>query len=264
MPGRHAAISDLPAPGGPTISRLCPPAAAISSARLATSCPLTCARSAIRRGCSTSPGRGGGSSALPLKWLSSDRRSGAASTSTSPAQAASGPCATGQISPRSSTARVQRGEQHARRGGDAAVEAEFADHDIGRQRFGIDDPHRAEQRERDRQVVMRAFLGQVGGRQVDRDELGRQREADRGDRGAHPLAAFADRLVGQADDDEARQAGGDLALHFDPARLEPQIGDGGNDRDHQCPLFVLVPFGGKAGHGRVAFCTGSDVGESAA
>ena len=34
MPGRHAAISDLPAPGGPTISRLCDPAAAISSARL--------------------------------------------------------------------------------------------------------------------------------------------------------------------------------------------------------------------------------------
>jgi hypothetical protein len=39
MPGRHEAISDLPAPGGPTSRRLCPPAAAISSARLAVSCP---------------------------------------------------------------------------------------------------------------------------------------------------------------------------------------------------------------------------------
>ena len=45
MPGRHAASSDLPAPGGPLISRLWPPAAAISSARLATSWPFTCARS---------------------------------------------------------------------------------------------------------------------------------------------------------------------------------------------------------------------------
>ena len=53
---------------------------------------------------------------------------------------------------------------------------------------------------------MRAFLGQVGGRQVDRDPLGRQRQADRGQRGADPLAAFGHRLVGQADDDEARAA----------------------------------------------------------
>jgi hypothetical protein len=41
IPGRHAAISDLPAPGGPTNNRLCAPAAAISSARLAVSCPFT-------------------------------------------------------------------------------------------------------------------------------------------------------------------------------------------------------------------------------
>jgi len=37
MPGRHDAMSDLPAPGGPIINRLCAPAAAISSARLAVS-----------------------------------------------------------------------------------------------------------------------------------------------------------------------------------------------------------------------------------
>jgi hypothetical protein len=36
-PGRRAAIIDLPEPGGPTKSKLCPPAAAISSARLALS-----------------------------------------------------------------------------------------------------------------------------------------------------------------------------------------------------------------------------------
>jgi hypothetical protein len=41
MPGRQLASSDLPAPGGPIISRLRPPAAAISSARLAVSSPLT-------------------------------------------------------------------------------------------------------------------------------------------------------------------------------------------------------------------------------
>ena len=45
MPGSRAASIDLPAPGGPTISRLWPPAAAISSARLAFSWPLTSRRS---------------------------------------------------------------------------------------------------------------------------------------------------------------------------------------------------------------------------
>jgi len=43
--GSRAASIDLPAPGGPTISRLWPPAAATSSARLALSWPLMSARS---------------------------------------------------------------------------------------------------------------------------------------------------------------------------------------------------------------------------
>ncbi len=43
--GSRAASIDLPEPGGPTISRLWPPAAAISSARLARSWPLMSARS---------------------------------------------------------------------------------------------------------------------------------------------------------------------------------------------------------------------------
>jgi hypothetical protein len=69
---------------------------------------------------------------------------------------------------------------------------------------------------------MRAFLGQVGGRQVDGDPLGRKREADRGQRRAHPLAAFGDRLVGQADDDERRQPGRQLDLHLDRAASSPR------------------------------------------
>ena len=47
-PSRRASIV-LPAPGGPMRSRLCPPAAATSSARRASSCPRTSARSPSRR-----------------------------------------------------------------------------------------------------------------------------------------------------------------------------------------------------------------------
>ena len=54
-------------------------------------------------------------------------------------------------------------------------------------------------------------------------------------RGAHPLAAFGDRLVGQADDGEARQARGQLDLHLDRAGFEAEIGDGGDGRGHQAP-----------------------------
>ena len=49
MPGTRRAIIVLPAPGGPTIRRLWPPAAAISSARRASVCPLTSAKSADGR-----------------------------------------------------------------------------------------------------------------------------------------------------------------------------------------------------------------------
>ena len=45
MPGRRRASIVLPVPGGPASSRLCPPAAAISSARRARSWPRTSARS---------------------------------------------------------------------------------------------------------------------------------------------------------------------------------------------------------------------------
>ena len=103
MPGRHAASSDLPAPGGPTISRLCPPAAAISSARLAVSCPFTCLRSGPATGGSAFPAAGGAIWPVPFRWLTSANKSGAATTSMRPAHAASGPCAAGQISPRSSS-----------------------------------------------------------------------------------------------------------------------------------------------------------------
>ncbi len=44
-PAKRWASMDLPEPGGPAISRLCPPAAAISSARLAAAWPFTSDRS---------------------------------------------------------------------------------------------------------------------------------------------------------------------------------------------------------------------------
>ena len=57
-PGRRCAIMLLPAPGGPTKSRLCEPAAAISSARFAPAWPRTSARSGAAAAHAGSAGAG--------------------------------------------------------------------------------------------------------------------------------------------------------------------------------------------------------------
>ena len=67
MPGSRAASIDLPEPGGPIISKLWPPAAAISNARLALSWPLTSLRSSMAARDGASFGSGGGKSWVPLK-----------------------------------------------------------------------------------------------------------------------------------------------------------------------------------------------------
>ena len=126
---------------------------------------------------------------------------------------------------------MDRRQQHPGRGDDAPVERQFADRDMIAELLGIGHPHRRQQRERDRQVVVRAFLGQVGRGEVDGDPLGRQCEAERGQRRLHALAALVHRLVGQSDEVEARQPRRDLALHLDRARLEPEIGDCIDARD---------------------------------
>ena len=131
---------------------------------------------------------------------------------------------------------IERGEQHARRRRNPTVQPQFADDDIVRERLDIDHGHGAEQRQRDRKIEVRSFLRQIGRRQVDDDALGRQREAQRGDRAAHPFAAFRDRLVAQPDDDEVRQAGNELHLHLDAPRLQPEIGHRLDDRHHVIPL----------------------------
>ena len=66
-PAKRCASMDFPDPGGPTSSRLCPPAAAISSARRAAAWPFTSAKSgpvgmtlAGARGCRRSQPSGSG------------------------------------------------------------------------------------------------------------------------------------------------------------------------------------------------------------
>ena len=58
--------------------------------------------------------------------------------------------------------RMERGQQHAWRRCHTPVQPQLSDHDITRQCFGVDDSHRAQQCQRNRQIIMRPFLRQVG------------------------------------------------------------------------------------------------------
>ena len=82
-----------------------------------------------------------------------------------------------------------------------------------------DHPHGRHQGQSDGQIVVTAFLGLVGGGEIDHQTLGRQGEAKTGEGGAHPLAAFGYGLVAQADNDEIHLARGDLHLDIDAPRL---------------------------------------------
>lgn len=135
---------------------------------------------------------------------------------------------------------MERRQQHTRRRHDPAIKRQFADRNEIDQLLGIGHAHCCQQRQRDRQVIVRAFLGQVSGRKVDGDPLGRQRQAHRGQRSVDPFAAFIHRLVGQADQIETRQAGRDLALDFHGTSLKPEIGNCLDQRDQAYPLLQTL------------------------
>ena len=98
MPGSRRASMVLPAPGGPIISRLWPPAAAISSARLASSCPRTSARSGpsgLASSGSATAGRAGSGDQRPWSRSASRASVGIALTSIPSTSAASAAFASG-------------------------------------------------------------------------------------------------------------------------------------------------------------------------
>ena len=74
-----------------------------------------------------------------------------------------------------------------------------------------------------------------GGREVDGDAPGRQRQARGNQRRAHALAGLGDGLVGQAHDVERREARRDLNLDIDGAGLDALERHGGDALNHAAP-----------------------------
>jgi len=115
-----------------------------------------------------------------------------------------------------------------------AVEIEFADHHIIRQRVTRNGPERGHQAKSDGKIEMRAFLGQVGRGEIDGHPLRRQRQTGGMQRRLDAFAALGDRLVGQADDLHAELARRDHHLNIDRNAFNSLECDC-TDTRHHCP-----------------------------
>ena len=118
--------------------------------------------------------------------------------------------------------------QHAGDGAHAAVEAELADQEKAAEVVRAQRAIGAEDADGDGQVEAGAFFLEIGGREVDGDEGGRDVEAGVLDGGADAVAAFAHGGVGQADGVEVIFIGDHAAIvDFDVDEVGVDAVDGG-------------------------------------
>ena len=246
MDGSRAASIDLPAPGGPTMSRLWPPAAATSSARLALSWPLMSARS-------RTAGRDFEDFRLrPRQHLRAlemigqlDQRSRRDDLDfrARPGRFRSAFRRADQTF--AARIRADGSRQHAGDRRDRAIEAELAQDGEAGQGVVRNGADRRHQPKRDRQIVVAAFLRQIRRREIDGDAARGQRQAGGDHRRAHPFARLGDGFVGQTDDGEGRHARRNLHLDVDGPDLDAFECDRGDALDHvrPCPGQTLPEFG---------------------
>ena len=135
--------------------------------------------------------------------------------------------------------RAHRGGQRANHRNKPPIQRQFPQRDGALHLILRDDLQRGHERQRDRQVEMAALFRQIGGRQVDRDALGRQRDRQRVHRRTHPLFRLAHRLVGQSHQVKCRHPRRQRALHFDQPRLDPFECHRKGPRDHFAPAPMV-------------------------
>jgi hypothetical protein len=214
MVGRRFAIMDLPAPGGPTIRMLCPPAAATSRARFTFSWPLTSAKSRpLGTAVDISPGAAGSMSSSPRKYASSWATVFTGYTVTFSAKAASAalpygtkrrripaPGAASAMGSAPGTSRTSPVRDSSPKKGAVRLWLLYV-------------PGGGQNTQQNRQVVDRAGFFGVSGRQIHRHAADGEFEAVVFYGGAHALAGLPDRRVRQSHHVEARKSVGDEALH---------------------------------------------------
>ena len=229
-PGSRAASIDLPAPGGPISNRLWPPAAAISSAALGALHALHVGRSGPR-------GR-----RPPRRRLRRGQHLGAAEMVDQRQQvgrrqhldppgpgrlaALAGRADQPQVAGRGADRRRQHAGDRVERAVQRQVRPARRSRPSPRAAAHPSPPARASAIGRSKWLP--SFSRSAGARLISTRFGGSDRPM-RGQRGAHPFAALAHRLVGQADQQEGGQCRGRSAPAPRPASASmPAEGEGGN------------------------------------
>ena len=210
MPGRRRLSMVFPLPGGPTNSRLCPPAAAISSARRAVSWPrisLMSGAPAVSTASSLAGAIAGSTGASPLKVAISSFRLSTGNTAVSPpTTAASAALSRGTNMRRSPRRRAQAAMgKHPAHRPHPPVQRQLAHEQRFRRAVLGQQPRPGQDPDGDRQVVGRPVLADVRRRQVHRDLAGRQLRPDVVQRPADARPPLLHPRVGQPDDWQSRQ-----------------------------------------------------------
>src|SRR4029079_10268919 len=187
--------------------RLCPPAAATSSARFAVSCPLM----SFKSGIASSPGSGvvPAQGLKPLEVIDElkqvrgreDRHVGCSPRGFGAVRSWTDQALAERVGP-------DRGRKRAGDGRYRPVERKLSEHAIALDCIARDRANRGHQAKRDGKVVVTSFLGEIGGSEIDGDACRRKPESDRVKRSANTLAPLGDCLVGKADEGEGRDARG--------------------------------------------------------
>jgi hypothetical protein len=113
---------------------------------------------------------------------------------------------------------LPRGHGHRQRaahGFNRAVERQFADDQITIQQLAFDQPFGSQNSHGHGQIVGRAFLFNVRGREIDGDPFGGKGIAAVFHRSANAVFAFFDCAFGQSHRGELRQARSQVDFHFD-------------------------------------------------
>ncbi len=213
----------LPVPGGPTSRTWWPPAAAISSACRASSCPTTSARSGGSGPGSSTGGSGRRSCRSPWRNASVSERLAAPWTSMPSTSAASrqhggrddGPAHPGRPC-------GEQARQHPAHRAQPPVEGQLAQQDRAVQCLLPDHPARAEDGAGQRQVEAAARLAQGGRRQRQHDPLVGPLLLGVDHRRAHPVLGLVQRRVGQPDQVEAGQPAPDVGLDLHDVAVDAE------------------------------------------
>ena len=221
-PGSRRASIVLPAPGGPIMRRLCPPADAISSARRAPACPRTSPRSSPTAELGKlARARGSGERIASVEGLEQlAKRPGGVDLDPLD-EGGLGRVGAGDDGPPDAVrARAEELRKDAAQRLHRALERQLAHEEHPLQCLARDHSQRRGGGGGEREVEPAAGLLHVGRGEVDDDLALAQKEADLGQGALHADAALADRRLGEADELEVHRPASALDLDADEMGLK--------------------------------------------